>query len=61
MASFYIPEELERALALHHAVFDAIKDRRDKPLISTVLGNFVWEGLIEPAILTQETEREMKQ
>ena len=61
LASFYIPEELERALSLHHAVFDAIKDHRDKPIISVVLGNFVWEGLIEPAILTQETEREMKQ
>jgi hypothetical protein len=60
LASFYLPEELERALELHHAVFDAVKDRRDKPFISTVLGNFVWNGLVEPSVLTRETERELR-
>ena len=59
-ASFYIPEELEQAIELHHAVFDAIKDRRNKPLISAVLGNFVWRGLVEPSVLSQETDREQQ-
>lgn len=59
-ASFYIPEELEQAIELHHAVFDAIKDRRNKPLISAVLGNFVWRGLVEPSVLSSETDREYK-
>lgn len=57
-ASFYIPEELEQAIELHHAVFDAIKDQRNKPLISVVLGNFVWRGLVEPSVLSSETDRE---
>jgi hypothetical protein len=57
-ATFYIPEELEQAIELHHAVFDAIKDRRNKPLISAVLGNFVWRGLVEPLVLSRETDRE---
>jgi len=58
LASFYIPEELERAIELHHAVFDAVKDQSKKPLISTVLGNFMWNGTIEAAVYHQELERE---
>jgi hypothetical protein len=57
-ATFYIPEELAQAIELHHAVFDAIKDRRNKPLISAVLGNFVWRGLVEPFVLSREADRE---
>jgi len=60
LASFYIPEELERAIELHHTVFDAVKDHRNKPIISVVLGNFVWSGLIEPVVLSREIERERK-
>lgn len=59
-AGFYIPEELERAIELHHAVFDAIKDHRNRPLISVVLGSFVWSGLVEPIVLSREIEREQK-
>jgi hypothetical protein len=59
-AGFYIPEELEQAIELHHAVFDAIKDQRNKPLISAVLGNFVWRGLVEPSVLSSEADREYK-
>ena len=60
LASFYIPEELDRAIELHHAVFDAVKDHRNKPLISVVLGNFVWSGLVEPLVLSRETAREQQ-
>jgi len=45
---------------LHHAIFDAIKDKRNKPLISAVLGNFVWRGLVEPSVLSSETDREQQ-
>lgn len=57
-ASFYVPDELDKAIELHHAVFDAVKDHRNKPLISTVLGVYVWSGLVEPAVLSRETDRE---
>jgi hypothetical protein len=59
-ASFYIPEDLERALELHHAVFDAIKDAGKRPQISAVLGNLVWNGHVDPTVLAKETERERR-
>jgi len=58
LASFYLPDDLERALELHHAVFDAVPDRRNKPFISAVLDNFVWSGIVEPSVLSREIERE---
>jgi hypothetical protein len=58
LASFYIPEELGRAIELHHAVFDAVKDRSKKPIISTVLGHYMWNGIIDSAVYRQELDRE---
>lgn len=59
-AGFYIPDKLEPALELHHAVFDAVRDFTNKPIISTVLGNLVWKGLVDPAVASSEWEREFK-
>lgn len=61
-ASFYAPEaeELKQALELHHAVFDAISDHRLRPYISAVLGNLVWQGVVDAKIFADESERESK-
>lgn len=57
-ASFYLPDELDKALELHHAVFDAVREKHHKPMISSVLRNLVWKGIVDPGVLAKETERE---
>lgn len=57
-ARFYIPDELDKAIELHHAVFDAVKEKDKKPLISVPLGNLLWSGKVEPSVYHRELERE---
>lgn len=58
LAGFNIPDDLERVIELHHAVFDAIRDPRDRPQITEVLKSFSWKGLIAPGVLAREIDRE---